>query len=94
MTDNVLVCQNTACQKGGAAKVLATFLAQPVADIAIEGSRCLGQCGSGPMVLILPEDIWYCRVYPDEVPAIVERHLKGGHPIQAMLYRKFHPQQH
>lgn len=42
------------------------------------------------MVLVLPEEIWYCRVQPGEVNIIVERHLKGGDPVKAMLYRKFH----
>jgi (2Fe-2S) ferredoxin len=43
------------------------------------------------MVIVLPEQVWYCRVQPNEVPAVVKRHLYGGEPIRAMLYRKFHP---
>ena len=43
------------------------------------------------MVLVQPEEVWYSRVQPDEVPAVVERHLIGGEPVKAMLYRKFHP---
>jgi (2Fe-2S) ferredoxin len=43
------------------------------------------------MVLVQPEEVWYSGVRPDEVPAIVERHLQGGEPVKAMLYRKFHP---
>jgi len=27
---------------------------------------------------------------PDEVLAVVERHLLGGRPVAAMLYPKFH----
>jgi (2Fe-2S) ferredoxin len=42
------------------------------------------------MVKILPDEVWYCRVHPDEVPAVVERHLLGGQAIAAMLYQKFH----
>ncbi|HEY9875832.1 MAG TPA: (2Fe-2S) ferredoxin domain-containing protein [Candidatus Obscuribacterales bacterium] len=90
MSKVVLVCQNTACRKQGSAKVLAAFCASPVTDVTVTGSRCLGQCGNGPMVLVTPEQIWYSGVHPDEVPAIVERHLRGGHPVAAMLYRKFH----
>jgi (2Fe-2S) ferredoxin len=86
----VLVCQNTACRKAGATKVLAAFQASPIADVTVIGSRCLGQCGNGPMVVVMPEEVWYSRVQAEEVPAVVERHLRGCRPIAAMLYRKFH----
>jgi (2Fe-2S) ferredoxin len=87
----VMVCQNTACRKAGAKQVLQAFQAHAGSDIRVEGRPCLGQCGNGPMVIVLPEQVWYCRVQPDEVPAVVKRHLYGGEPIRAMLYRKFHP---
>lgn len=87
----VLICQSNACRKFGAAKVLAAFLAHPVPDVTVIASPCLGQCGNSPMVLVEPEHIWYNCVHPDEVPAVVEKHLKNGKPIVAMLYPKFHP---
>mgnify|MGYP006269269039 CR=1 FL=1 len=86
----VLVCQNRSCKKQGGDKVLAELRSHPVTGVEIEASSCLGQCGNGPMVLVLPEQIWYSNVNPEEVPAVVERHLKGGQPITAMLYHKFH----
>ncbi|MBD1924789.1 (2Fe-2S) ferredoxin domain-containing protein [Trichocoleus sp. FACHB-90] len=84
----VLVCQNRSCRKLGAVKVLAAFQALPVPGVTVTGSQCLGQCGNGPMVLVLPEQVWYSRVHPDEVPAVVERHLRGGRAIASMIYRK------
>lgn len=86
----VLVCQSNACRKQRSLKVLDAFkqLAPPQATVT--GCSCLGQCGNGPMVLVLPGSIWYSRVHPDEVPAVVDRHLCHGLPIQAMLYGKFH----
>jgi (2Fe-2S) ferredoxin len=86
----VLICQNKTCRRAKAQAVLAAFQAHHLPDWEIVASSCLGQCGNGPMVLILPEQVWYGRVHPDEVPAIVDRHLRGGVPIQAMLYRKVH----
>lgn len=87
---SVLVCQNRSCSKQGAGKVLAAFQAY-ASDVTVAGSGCLGQCGMGPMVLVIPEQIWYSRVHPDEVPVVVKRHLLGGQPVAAMLYPKFHP---
>lgn len=88
----VLICQSRACCKGGAAKVLAAFQAEPVRDVAIEPSGCLGQCGNGPMVLILPEQSWYCRLQPQEVPVVIQKHLRNWQPVQPFLYPKFHRQ--
>ncbi|MBW4440645.1 MAG: (2Fe-2S) ferredoxin domain-containing protein [Plectolyngbya sp. WJT66-NPBG17] len=87
----VRICQHNSCRKQGAAKVLKAFQSLAPDDALIEPCRCLGQCGNGAMVLVLPDKIWYCRVLPEEVGAIVDRHLIQGQPIKAMLYRKFHP---
>jgi (2Fe-2S) ferredoxin len=86
----VWICQHRSCLKQGSDRVLAAFQARAIPTVEIIPIHCLGQCGNGPMVRILPEDIWYWQVSPEEVPAIVDRHLIHGHPIQAMLYPGFH----
>ena len=86
----VLVCQNRTCRKQGAAKVLAAFGKLSPSEVEVVASSCLGQCGSGPMVLVVSEEIWYSGVCEEEVAAIADRHLRGGKPVEAMLYRKFH----
>jgi len=43
--------------------------------LRVEGSGCLGHCGSGPMVLVLPEEVWYYRFRVEDVPVVLERHL-------------------
>jgi (2Fe-2S) ferredoxin len=87
----VLVCQNRSCRKQGAAAVLAAFQSSAVTDVTVIPSGCLGQCGNGPMVLVTPDQIWYSGVHPQEVSAVVERHLQGGHLVISMLYPKYHP---
>ncbi|MBD2201226.1 (2Fe-2S) ferredoxin domain-containing protein [Calothrix sp. FACHB-1219] len=88
----VRVCQNRTCKKQGAADVLAAFAALPVAGVIVTASGCLGQCGNGPMVLVLPEMVWYSGVQPSEVPLLVEQHLLGDQRVKQMLYYRFHPQ--
>ncbi len=87
----VRVCQNRTCRKQGAGKVLRAFAALPISGVMVTGSSCLGQCGNGPMVLILPDNVWYCGVQANEVPLIVEQHLLGGKRVEQMLYARFHP---
>ncbi|QLE58133.1 ferredoxin [Nostoc sp. TCL26-01] len=88
----VRVCQNRTCKKQGAKEVLSAFIALPVADVTVSASSCLGQCGNGPMVLILPDMVWYGGVLPQEVPLVIEQHLINGQRVQQMLYYRFHPQ--
>lgn len=86
----VLVCTNQSCRKQGAAKVLAAFQELSVTDVTVKSSSCLGECGNGPMVLVMPEQIWYSAVHPQEVPAVIEQHLQGGRSVVSMLYPKYH----
>jgi (2Fe-2S) ferredoxin len=89
----IRVCQNRTCRKQGSAKVLAAFEAISIPDVMVIGSSCLGQCGNGPMVLVLPDMVWYSGVRPSEVPLIVEQHLLGNQIVTKMLYHRFHPQE-
>ncbi|MEG3896340.1 MULTISPECIES: (2Fe-2S) ferredoxin domain-containing protein [unclassified Microcoleus] len=90
----VLVCQNRTCRKQSAAKVLAAFQKLSGSEVEVVASSCLGQCGNGPMVLVLPEEVWYSGVCQEEVATIAEQHLRGGKPVERMLYRKFHQLSH
>jgi (2Fe-2S) ferredoxin len=88
----VLVCQNRTCLKDGSAQVLAALQTYDISEVTVSGTGCLGQCGSGPMILVMPEQIWYSRVHHSEVPVLVKEHLQGNKPVQSMMYPKFHPQ--
>jgi (2Fe-2S) ferredoxin len=87
----VQVCQHRTCRKQGANEVLTALQAFPTPNVTVTASGCLGQCGNGPMVLVLPEMVWYCRVSPQEIPRLVEQHLLGGQRVKKMLYYRFHP---
>jgi (2Fe-2S) ferredoxin len=84
----VLICQNLTCRKYGCAKILEAFLRDPVPGVEIVGCGCLGQCGNGPMVLILPDEVWYWRIKPADVPMIIENHLRHQSPVLSLLYTR------
>ena len=92
MTDHtpenkVLVCQNTTCKQQGSPKVLAAFERCLPEGVEVEGSGCLGQCGNGPMVIVLThqakEKSWYAGVTPAEAFAIAAQHFKPDKPAIA-----------
>ncbi len=87
----VIVCNHQTCHQQGAEAVVQTLQATLPETVELVVRQCLGQCGSGPMVLVLPEQIWYNQVQPQDVPRIVRQHLGQGEPGKDKLYRRFHP---
>ncbi len=88
----VWVCQHQSCYKNGAAKVLAVFQHYAPETVTVKAVECQGQCNLGPIVRVLPDEVWYCRVKPESVPEIVESHLQQGKPVRALLHPRLHPQ--
>jgi (2Fe-2S) ferredoxin len=46
-----------------------------IPSTAVLRNACTRRHEEGPVVFIYPNDVWYTRVMPEDVPAIVERHL-------------------
>ena len=67
----VLVCLGRCCRKDGSKAVLTRFQSQATPEVEIIPSGCLGKCGNGPNVLVLPEKIWCQQVRPKDVPSIL-----------------------
>jgi (2Fe-2S) ferredoxin len=71
----VLVCHNKTCRKQGAPEVLKAFQAFNLSEVQVINCGCLGKCGSGPMVLVMPAEVWYGHVSPADVSSILEQQL-------------------
>jgi len=86
----VLVCQYVNCLGNGSAAVLKAFSECSLDEVTVVDNECQGQCNMGPAVRIVPDEIWYCRVKPEDVPEIVDCHLKQGKPVERLLHPRFH----
>ena len=86
----VLVCQYRTCTKDGAGAVWRVFQERQIPDVVIEACGCLGLCGSGPMVLLLPDNIYYWRITPQKAQEIIETHLLENIPIASMMHPRLH----
>jgi (2Fe-2S) ferredoxin len=88
---SVMVCQNSSCQDRGSRAVLEAFQAAELPeDVEAIACDCQGQCNLGPTVRVVPEETWYCRLSPKDVPRIVEQHLKNGQPVEEKLHPRIH----
>ncbi len=96
----VLVCTGKSCSANGSEAVLEAFKAQLIADglLFYKGNRegpvqcsncgSVGFCAIGPAVLVYPDGVWYAHVTPEDVPEIIERHLKGGVPVDRLVRKR------
>jgi (2Fe-2S) ferredoxin len=82
----VLVCKGGDCKKRGAKDVRAAFkgglrAAGINAEVRVDAVDCLGLCKHGPNSIVYPPGTWYLGLDEDDVPEIVERHLRDGEPV-------------
>ncbi|MCJ7446032.1 MAG: 4Fe-4S binding protein [Methanotrichaceae archaeon] len=88
----VAVCTGTGCLSLGARKVIHTFkeeLEKRCLEKRIEVKEigCPGFCEKGTIVIIYPEEIFYLKVQPTDVPEIVEDTLLNNRLVDRLLYR-------
>jgi NADH:ubiquinone oxidoreductase subunit F (NADH-binding)/(2Fe-2S) ferredoxin len=90
----ILVCEGTGCVSSKAPEIRAA-LERAALEMGREDSLevgftgCHGFCQKGPIVVVEPEGIFYCRVSPKDAKDIVRAHVEGGEPVKRLFYR--HP---
>ena len=88
---NVLICGGTGCTSSDSEKLIAKMkeeLAKVGLDKEVNVVRtgCFGLCALGPIMIVYPEGSFYSRVKVEDIPRIVEEHLKGGKVVKELLY--------
>lgn len=53
--------------------------------VIVNRANCLKHCSRGITVAVYPENVWYARVTPADLPEIVESHLENGRPIERLF---------
>jgi (2Fe-2S) ferredoxin len=94
---HLFVCQNDrpqggrpSCAARGGAEVLAALQRAVGGDPALWGTvaitpcGCLGPCFEGPALVVYPDAVWYANVTAADVPELVDRHLRGGTPVDRL----------
>ncbi len=54
--------------------------------VRVNHAGCMNQCGHGPMIVVYPEDTWYCGVDVTGAARIVREHLVGGRVVEDYRY--------
>ena len=87
----ISVCEGTGCVSGKAVDIREA-LEKAVAESGLENVKvdftgCHGFCEQGPIAVVEPEGIFYTHVSADDVPEIVQSHLRDGQPVERLFYR-------
>ena len=87
----VTVCGGTGCRAWGGEEVRLAFIEEIRKQgleekVDVMRTGCHGFCERGPLVVILPKEIFYQQVALADVPVIVSDTLKKGRLVERLLY--------
>ncbi len=87
----IYICEGTGCVSSKSRLVREALekavVEFGVGDVKVDYTGCHGFCEQGPLAVIEPEGIFYTHVSVDDVPEIVQSHLRDGHPVERLFYR-------
>jgi len=87
----IFVCQGTGCVSAKSVEIREA-LDKAAAEMGLEGVKvdftgCHGFCEQGPIAFVEPEGIFYTHVSVEDVPEIIQSHLRDGQPVERLFYR-------
>ena len=94
---HVLVCTGGFCSPDRSGRALYSKLASLLeregllfgpTRVKRSEAPCLGVCGSGPIVVVYPEGIWYADVTPALLERIVLEHLRDGKVVEEAVFHR------
>ncbi len=90
---NLMLCGGTGCIASGSLKIK-DALADEIKkrglqnEISLTLTGCNGFCAQGPILIVHPDEIFYEKLTPDDIPYLVEEHFIKGRPVQKFMYKE------
>lgn len=87
----VMLCAGTGCVSCGSFKIKETLEDEIKKkgldnEVRIVQTGCNGLCEKGPLVLVMPGQIFYCNLKKENIPHLVEEHFLKGRPVKNLMY--------
>jgi NADH:ubiquinone oxidoreductase subunit F (NADH-binding)/(2Fe-2S) ferredoxin len=89
----VLLCNAAPCTIKGSGAILRALNDEIerrglIGEVKIVETGCLGNSENGPVMVLYPDAVTYCKVSEADIPEIVEEHLMGGRPVSRLIHEE------
>ncbi len=88
---DIVCCGGTGCHASNSQDLMANLReeirkAGLENDVRVIQSGCFGFCAQGPIVKVMPDNVFYVQVTPEDAKEIVEKHVVGHEVVERLLY--------
>ena len=88
---DILCCGGTGCHASNAQELmdnLNKYIKENGLenDVRVVQTGCFGFCAQGPIVKIMPDNVFYVQVTPEDAKEIVESHLVNKQLVERLLF--------
>ena len=88
---DIVCCGGTGCHASDSQLLMAN-LREEIKKAGLDGdvnviqSGCFGFCAQGPIVKVMPDNVFYVQVKPEDAAEIVSKHIAGHEVVERLLY--------
>ena len=91
MNREILVCGVSGCLSSKSDLIIENLRAciainELEKEVVVKKTGCFGFCEKGPIVKIIPDNVLYMEVKPEDAKEIVESHLVNGKIVERLLF--------
>ena len=87
----ISVCAGTGCRAHGSMELVdelrRQLQEQELDDVEVRATGCHGFCEKGPLVVIFPQEIFYCGVQIKDVAQIIAKTVRNNEIVDSLLYK-------
>lgn len=91
MSREILVCGGTGCLSSKSEQIIKNLESAVLfhgleKEVIVKKTGCFGFCEKGPIVKLLPDNILYIEVTPEDTSEIIESHIVNGKVVERLLF--------